>query len=78
MIKLLIGSLISVVALGFSVIMTGASFGLYLHPAELLAVLIVPVGLMISSFGAGRYFSTASSVFGISQAVAADRAVLKR
>jgi len=78
MVKLIIGSTVALGLLALSLLMSGASLWLYFHPTELIAVLLVPLGILISSFGVKHAFASFPVVLGIRAVEASDESVLKK
>jgi|GEM_PF-3044087 len=76
--NLIIGSLVATVGLAVGTIMMGANLLMYLHPAELLAVIVVPIGITVSSFGFPRFMKAVSCIVSAKHFTGGSYTVLKR
>ncbi|MDQ8203850.1 hypothetical protein [Pelagicoccus sp. SDUM812003] len=73
-----LGIPIAIGALLLALFSVGGRPILYFHPPELIAVLIAPLGLMISSFGPRRLWGAAQCSMGLKRANEEDCFVLEK
>ncbi|MEM9159081.1 MAG: permease prefix domain 1-containing protein [Verrucomicrobiota bacterium] len=76
--NLLFGSVIAITGILAAVAMMGAGMDLFFHPAEISAVLMIPVGITVSSFGFSRFWNAFLCVVGKRDASRGSLIVLKR
>lgn len=76
--NLILGSIIVITGLLLGTVMMGANPYLYFHPAELLALALIPLGMTVSSFGFARFWRAVRCVFGSEDFSNSSTIVLER
>jgi len=76
--NLIFGGIVAILGLLGSTAMIGADFSLFFHPAELSAVVIIPIGTTVMSFGLGRFLRALSCIFSARHFSMDTRTVLHR
>ncbi len=76
--NLILGSFIAITGLLLGTFMMGGSPMIYFHPAELVALVLAPLGITVSSFGLRRFWGAARCVLGKRDFSGPTITVLKR